>query len=102
MAAAVLTSIAVCGATCGACGCGKGGSEAKMGIGFLWQCYHECDDDCDICVCFRLLALSLWPDSHHSSIIWNFSSYQRKSHVAQSCPEHSDQRESVCGIYCSL
>ena len=55
--AAVLTSIALCGATCGVCGCGTGGSEAKMGIGFLWQCYHECDDDCDICVCFRLLAL---------------------------------------------
>ena len=57
VAAAVLTSIALCGATFGACGCGTGGSEAKMGIGFLWQCYHECDDDCDICVCCRLLAL---------------------------------------------
>lgn len=57
VAAAILTSIAICGATFGACGCGTGGSEAKMGIGFLWQCYHECDDDCDICVCFRLLAL---------------------------------------------
>ena len=45
VAAAILTSIALCGATSGACSCGTGGSEAKMGIGCLWQCYHECDDD---------------------------------------------------------
>lgn len=102
VAAAILTSVALCGATFGACGCGTGGSEAKMGIGWLWQCYHECDDDCDICVCFRLLALCGLHDSHHSSIIWNFPSRQWKSHVAQSCHKHSNQCEGVCRIYCCL
>ena len=55
--AAILTSIAVCGATLGVCGCGTGGSQAKMGMGFLWQCFHNCDGEEDICLCFRGLAL---------------------------------------------
>ena len=102
VAAAILTSVAFCGATCGACGCGTGGSEAKMGIGFLWQCYHECDDDCDICVCFRLLALCGLTLIIVPCIIWNFPSHQWKSHVAQSCHKHSNQCEGVCRIYCCL
>lgn len=55
--AAILTSIALCGTTLGICGCGIGGSQAKMGMGFLWQCFKNCDGDEDICVCCRLLAL---------------------------------------------
>ena len=57
-AAAVLTSIALCGSTFGACGFCTGGSQAKGGLGFLAECFKTCDDDDNgLCVCCRLLAV---------------------------------------------
>lgn len=57
VAAAILTSIALCGSTFGFCGCGNGGSETKMGMGLLSKCFEVCDDENNvICVCCRCLA----------------------------------------------
>ena len=56
--AALLSSIALCGCTLGLCGwpLGHGGSETKMCMGILWQCFNSFDGDNEISMCIKLLA----------------------------------------------
>ena len=52
LAAAIMTSIALCGSTLAYYGCCAGGKESKIGIGTLWECFKtfDCVDDLPSCV----------------------------------------------------
>ncbi len=55
--AAILTSIALCGCTFGICGICTGGSQASTGLKYLMECFNTCDENNEICMCCRLLAI---------------------------------------------
>ena len=55
--AAYMTSIALFGSTLGLCTCCPCGGGMKMGIGFLLNCFHACDDmDNLLCMLCRIGA----------------------------------------------
>ena len=56
-AAAILISIALCGCTFGICGICTGGSQASTGLKYLMECFNTCDENNEICMCCRLLAI---------------------------------------------
>ena len=56
LAAAIMTSIALCGSTLGYCGCCAGGSESKMGMGILYEIVRTVDCDNELANCIKILA----------------------------------------------